>query len=190
LLGGFLSGVFINEFLEGNKVSFTFIGFTFFVSFWIPFKGWVSSDLNTISFIDGSIEFGNDNVWSILVGFTELIPNWGEFLAVSTPWGIEFNKNILGWVLNDFIEFGSNNDNNITLGFWCSSRFKMGLNRSIFDSFDECSNLINSKSIDITFKLVFLHASWEKSSNSWIVLFGNSDEFSEFTLNLVSRSSI
>lgn len=185
-----MSGVFINEFFESIKISFTFIGLSFFVSFWIPFKGWISSDFNTISLIDGSIKFGNDNVWSILVGLTKLIPNWGEFLAVSTPWSVEFNENILGWVLDDLIEFGSNNYNNITLGLWWSSRFKMSFDRSVFDSINKFTNLINGNSIDITVILVFLHASWEKSSNSWIVLFGNSNEFSKFTLNLVCRSGI
>jgi hypothetical protein len=40
----------------------------------------------------------------IFKDFSKFVPDWRELLAVSTPWGIELNKYILGLILDDFIE--------------------------------------------------------------------------------------
>jgi len=45
-----------------------------------------------------------------LVFFSEFFPDWGQGFAVSAPWGIEFNENVLGWVHDEFIEVLSNNN--------------------------------------------------------------------------------
>jgi hypothetical protein len=181
---------FIDEFFESSKISLTFVALSFFVTFWIPFKGWVSSDLNTISLIDSSVEFGNNDISVILEGLTKLIPNWSKLFAVTAPWSVVFDENVLCWVHNDFLEFSSDNNNNVTLGLWDSSRFKMSFDRSIFNSVNEFTDLFNGDSVNISFESEFLHVSWKKSSDGWVVLLSNSHEFSEFTLDLVGRSSV
>ena len=94
----FLFSLFINEFLERFEVSLTFVVFSFLVSFWIPFQGWVTSDFNSVGLVGSGIKFGDDNVAVVLVMLTKLIPNWSELFAVSAPWGIVFDEDIFGWV--------------------------------------------------------------------------------------------
>jgi hypothetical protein len=60
-----------------------------------PFKGWES--LNA-EFFGNLLLFGGVNLskeeWWIVFGksFSSLSVLWGKFFAVSTPWGVEFNK--------------------------------------------------------------------------------------------------
>jgi len=114
-------GVLIEPFLEWLKSSVAVKVNTGFVISWIEDQSWISSDLNTLGLVGSSIELSNDNVGVILVGFTELFPNWSELLAMSAPWGIVLNKNILGWVLNDIVELRSNNISDWSvIAFWDS----------------------------------------------------------------------
>jgi len=85
----------------------------------------------------------------ILEGLTKLIPDWGELFAMSAPWSVELNKDILGWVVDDFIVFSTDDNNNVTLFFWDSSGFKMSFDRSIFNSINESTDLINGNSVNI-----------------------------------------
>jgi len=136
---GFLEsfGVLFEELFESWEISLTFIRFSFFVSSWEPFKSWVSFDLNTVSLVDCSVKLGNDKVWMILEHFTELIPDWGKLFAVTAPWSVEFDEDILGWVVDNLLVFSSDDNNNVTLNIWGSSGFKMGFDRSILNSINE-----------------------------------------------------
>jgi len=136
---GFLEsfGVLFEELFESWEISLTFIRFSFFVSSWEPFKSWVSFDLNTVSLVDSSVKLGNDKVWMILEHFTELIPDWGKLFAVTAPWSVEFDEDILGWVVDNLLVFSSDDNNNVTLNIWGSSGFEMGFDRSIFNSVNE-----------------------------------------------------
>lgn len=185
-----LGDVLIEELLESWEISLTFVALSGFVTSWVPFKSWVSSDLNTIGLVDSSVEFGNDDVSVILVSFTKLIPNWGKLFAVTAPWSVEFDEDIFSWVHNDFLEFSSDNNDNVTLGLWDGSGFEMWFDGSIFDSSNEGANGITGKSFEISIINEFLHVSWEKSSKSWEIFLSNSHEFSEFTLDLVGGTSI
>lgn len=98
--------------LEVLDLSFTSVVDTGFVVLWIENESWVSSDLNTVGLVGGSVELGNDNVLIILVEFTKLIPDWGELLAMSAPWSIVLNENILISILDNFLEILTNNDGN------------------------------------------------------------------------------
>jgi hypothetical protein len=163
--------------------------FALFVG-WVKDQCWITLDVDTINFISGGIHLSNDEVIDTGKSLGELIPNWSELLAVTTPWCVKFNKNIFSWIFDNFIKFSSNNDNNITLGFRGSSGFKMGFNRSIFNSSDKFTNLISGNSRNISFVFEFLHIGWKKSSNGWVIFFSNSNEFSKFSLDLIGRSSI
>ena len=45
-----------------------------------------------------------------LVFLAEFFPDWGEGFAVSAPWGIEFNEDVLGWVHDEVVEVLANDD--------------------------------------------------------------------------------
>jgi len=98
--------------LEVLDLSFTSVVDTGFVVLWIENESWVSSDLNTVGLVGGSVELGNDNVLIILVEFTKLIPDWGELLAMSAPWSIVLYENILISILDNFLEILTNNNGN------------------------------------------------------------------------------
>jgi len=189
---GFLEsfGVLFEELFESWEISLTFIRFSFFVSSWEPFKSWVSFDLNTVSLVDSSVKLGNDKVWMILEHFTELIPDWGKLFAVTAPWSVELHEDILGWVIDNLLVFSSDDDNDVTLGLWDSSGFEMSFDGSILNSVNEGTDGFNGSSLGITFHGEFLHVSWKKGSDGWEIFLSNSHEFSEFTLDLVSGSSI
>lgn len=45
-------------------------------------------DFHCFHFISSRVHLGNDNVLMVPVGFSQLVPDWGQLLAVTTPWGI------------------------------------------------------------------------------------------------------
>jgi len=191
LFGSLILGdVLFDELGKSSEISLTFIRFSSFVTFWVPFKSWVSSDLNTVSLVDCGVEFGNDDIFVVLEVSTELIPDWGKLFAVTAPWSVEFDEDILGWVHNELLEFSSDNDSNVSLSLWDSSGFEMWFERSIFDSIDEGTDLVKGDSFDVSIEVEFFHVSWEESSKSWEIFLSNSHEFSEFTLDLVGGSSV
>jgi hypothetical protein len=77
---------------------------TSLVIFWIEDKSWVSSHLYAFSFIGSCIEFGNNEVIVVLIELTKLIPDWSELFAVTAPWGVVLDKDILGWILYNILE--------------------------------------------------------------------------------------
>jgi hypothetical protein len=184
------SRVLLEPFLEVFEFSFTFVGNSGLVVSWVPHESWISFDLNTIGLVDGGIKFGNDKVWLILVASSELLPDWGELLAVSTPWSVELDEDILSFVKDEALEFSSDNINNVTLFGWWSSRLEMGFEGSGVDSVNEFANAGNSDLGGIAFISVFLHVSWKDGSKGWEILWGNTHEFSKLSLDLVGSSSI
>jgi len=193
LLGrSFLEGsrVLFEPLFESRKVSLTFIGDTSLVVFWVPHESWVSSNFNTIGLVGCGIEFGDDEVFVILIGFSEFLPDWSKLLAMSAPWGIVLDKDILGFVKNVFLEFDSNNINNSTLFSWDSSGLKMWLEGSGVNSINESSNGFYGKLFGISFGNIFLHVAWENGSKGWEIFRCDTHEFSELSLDLVGSSSI
>lgn len=45
-------------------------------------------DFHCLHFISRRVHLGNDNVLVVPVGFSQLVPDWGQLLAVTTPRGI------------------------------------------------------------------------------------------------------
>jgi len=86
------------------------------VVLWIENESWVSSDLDAVGLVSGGIELGDDKVGLIFIEFTELLPDWGELLAVTAPWCIVLNENILTSILNNLLEILANNDGNWLAG--------------------------------------------------------------------------
>jgi len=123
-------GVLFKPFLEWFEGSVTIEVNSFLVVFWIEDQSWISSNFNSFGLIGSGIELSNDNVVVVLVGSTEFFPDWSELLAMSAPWSIVFNENILGWVLNDLFEFSSDNNGNWSLFGWDWFGFEMWLDGS------------------------------------------------------------
>ena len=45
-----------------------------------------------------------------LVFLTKLFPDWGEGFAVSAPWGVEFDEDVLGGVEDEVVEVLADDD--------------------------------------------------------------------------------
>ena len=81
-----------------------------------------------------------------LVFLTELLPDWGEGFAVSAPWGIELNKNVLGWVQNQIVEVLANDDlDGIARVVWDLLGFQVTLDGAIQNTVDESLDTIGWK---------------------------------------------
>merc|ERR1711872_53555 len=50
----------------------------------------------------------DDDALMVLVFLSQFVPDWSKLLAMSTPWSIEFNKDILLFVHGNFVEVLSN----------------------------------------------------------------------------------
>ena len=49
---------------------------------------WETANFDLLYFIGCGIHLGNNNISIVLVLLTQLIPDWGKLLTVSTPRGI------------------------------------------------------------------------------------------------------
>jgi hypothetical protein len=131
--------------LEVLEFSLSAVVDTSLVVLWIENESWVSSDLDAIGFVLGSIELGDDNILIILIMLTKLIPNWSELLAMAAPWGIVLNENIFAGILDNFIEILADNDGNWLTGVvnWLLG-LEEWLNLSIEDILNVGSNRLDS----------------------------------------------
>merc|ERR1719392_116936 len=66
--------------------------------------GGESLNLDLLQLIGGGVHLGNDDALVILVFLSEFVPNWSQLLAMSAPWSIEFNKDILFCVHGNLVE--------------------------------------------------------------------------------------
>lgn len=140
--------------------------------------------MDTIGFVSGGIEFGNDEV--LLVGecLTELFPDWDKLLAVSAPWGVVLNKNILGWVHDDlFPLFSDEGEDSSGVVFWDLLRFEVWLDGTRKDIISELTNNGDGQISWLGIALEFLHVLWEDSSKSWHLFLGDTHELSESLLD-------
>ena len=75
---------------------------------------------------------------SYLVFLSELIPDWGEGFAVSAPWGVELDENVLGWVKDQVVEVLADDDLDGVGGVvWDLLRFQVTLDGAIQNTVDE-----------------------------------------------------
>lgn len=177
-------GVLVHPGLERLKISLATVCDTFLVVFWVEHEGWVSSDLKTLSLVSGGIEFGNNNVWLILEGLTELIPNWSELLAMSTPWGVVLDEDISLWVLNDLLEFFSNNDGDSSgVILWDWGRLESWLKGTGHDVVSELGDGLDGKVGTLNLRLVLVHALWGDRLKHWEVSGGDTHELGELLLD-------
>lgn len=75
---------------------------------------------------------------------TKFFPNWSKGFAVTAPWGIVLNEDILGWIHDKFFKFSSYNDGDWTaIVLWYCCRFEMWLDCSAKNIISEFTNDIN-----------------------------------------------
>ena len=169
---------------ETFKISVAVIGNTGLVLLWIEDESWVSANLDTISLVNGGIKFGDDEVLLVFILLTELFPNWGKLLAVSAPWGVELDKDILGWVHDDFLELLSDNNGDwIIVRLWNLLRFKVWTNFTGKDVISPLSDNIDGQISWLSIAFEFLHLLWEDGHKSWQLLLGDTHELSESLLD-------
>ena len=73
-----------------------------------------------------------------LVFLSELIPDWGEGFAVSAPWGVELDEDVLGWVKDQVVEVLADDDlDGIGRVVWDLLRFQVTLDGAIQNTVDE-----------------------------------------------------
>jgi len=180
-----------DEGLEGLESSLTIVGNTGFVTFWIPDKSWVTLNVDTFGLVSSSIKLGNNDVFVVFESFTERFPLWGKLFAMSAPWSIVLNENILGLVHDDLFILSTNNDGNwAIIRFWNWFGFEMWFDGTVIDTINEGTNSVNGVISWFDIGDVFLHVSWFDDSESWEVVSGDTHEFSESLLDAGGDISI
>ena len=173
--------------LEAIKISLTLVADTLLVVLGVEDKGWISSDLNVLSLVCGGIELANYEVLVVFEVLTELIPNWSKLLAMTAPWGIVLNENILGWVHDNLFELRAYNYGNTAIVIlWNWLRLEVGLERSVFNGINPSSNIIRSDLIGEAVEVVLGHLVGEDGSQGGKVSIGDSHEVGELTLDVVA----
>lgn len=139
------------------------------MSSWVELKGWVSLNINSFNFISGGVEFGNNNVLVILNFSCKFFPDWGKFLAVTAPWGVELNEDIGITIEDDLFEVLSDKSlNGFTVLFWDVLTLKEGLEVSALEFSNELFQGINCEFRKFTWEGEFLHVvCWVKKSDCW-----------------------
>lgn len=86
----------VNDSLGGSvSVEVDWVGL---VISWVELEGWESLDGDGFDFVQSGIDLGDNDVGVLLELLSSLLPFWGERLAVSTPWGVELDEDVLGVV--------------------------------------------------------------------------------------------
>lgn len=177
-------GVILHPLLEGLDISVSIVWNTGLVVLGEELEGWVSSDLDSLGLVGSGVKLGNDNVWLILEGFTKLLPDWSELLAVSAPWGIELDEHVLLGVLDDLLELLSDEDGDwAVIALWDWLRLERWLEGSGDDVIGELGNGFNGELGWLDVSGVLVHVLWGDGSESWEVGWGDTHELGELFLD-------
>ena len=114
---------------------------------------------------------------SYLVLLSKSIPDWSKRFAMSAPWCIEFDKDVLGAVHDNLVKVLSNNNLDGSVGVvWEVFRLQVSLNRSIKNAVNKRGDLVSGKTGGGWSVLghVLLHVD---DSHRWAVLVGDTEKF-------------
>jgi len=137
-------GVLCDKLLEGFNRAVTLIVDELASTSWLELDGWETIDAEGSGWGDivlGSVHLGNDNlVLDRGVPFTERLIGGSESLAVSAPWSVKLDENVLGVVEDEFVELGGDNGQNggILDRDWLAAEGRFHL--AIEEIFDEWSD--------------------------------------------------
>lgn len=74
----------------------------------VQFDGREAVNFRMLELIDGSVHLGNHDVSIVRKFLSEFVVDGGQLFAVTAPWGVEFNKDILLLIQGNVIEVGGN----------------------------------------------------------------------------------
>jgi hypothetical protein len=178
--------VLIEPGLESLNVSVAIVRNTGLVVLWIEDESWVSSDLNTLSLVNGGVELTNDEILVLSHGLGELLPWLGELLAVAAPWGVVLNEDILGGVLDDLLELLSNDHLHwLVVLLWDWLGLKAWGNLASEDIIDESGDDINGQISGFGLRSVLLHAGWNNCSKGWESILSHAHELTKSLLDSI-----
>ena len=137
----------LEPFLEVFKLSATIVvNGVLLVALGVELEGWVTSDFKTVNFVGSSVELGNGKVGDILEFLSELFPDWGEFLAVTAPWGVVLDEDVVVAVDNGLLEVLSDDDLEWFGGLsWDFLGLKEWLELLVLEVINELADLVNGE---------------------------------------------
>jgi hypothetical protein len=150
-------GVLAEPDFDGLEITLTLKVVTFLVVTGVELKSGVATDLEAIDLVSSRIELGDDQVRVISNGVTEFFPDGGKSLAVTAPWGVVLNKNVLGGVLDNLLPGGANNDSDWALSLGLGLRLKVGLKGTRFEVVDPVLDAVDGDSWEVTTVDELLH---------------------------------
>jgi hypothetical protein len=112
--------------------------------------GWESLDIIR-NIIGSGVNLGDGNlVAEWLEKLSQLVVLGRQGLAVSAPWGVELNKNILGIVKNNLlVVVGNNHGNGTVLLLWDRLRLDAWLDLARVELLNEFANLLGSNGLAV-----------------------------------------
>lgn len=179
-------GVLVKPCFDGLEITLTVKLNTFLVILGVEPKSGVTTNLEAFDLVGSRIELGDDQVSVISNGITELFPDRGKSLAVTAPWGVVLNKDILSGVPDNLLPGGSNNDSDGALSLGLSLRLKMGLKGTRFEVVDPVLDALDGDGRKVTTVdelLHFLAGAEETESRGGSSI--NTDELSKTSLDTV-----
>lgn len=139
--------MFSEPFLEVFKLSTTIVvNGVLLVTLGVELESRVPSDFKTIDFVGSCVEFTNGKVGDILEFVGEFIPDWGELFAVTAPWSIVLNEDIIIAFKNNLVEVLSDDNLKWLAGIeWDLLTLKERLELLVLEVFDELFKAFNSE---------------------------------------------
>ena len=72
--------------------------------FLVEANGREAPDTSVAQFIDGGVHFGHNHVLVVLQRLGQLVPDWAQLFAVTTPRCIKLHQDVFALVLNNFVK--------------------------------------------------------------------------------------
>jgi len=124
-----------------------------------------SLNVNTDDFIGRAIEFGDDYVIDIVIFFGQLFPDGCKLFAVSTPWGVIFNKDVGFGVFGNLIVILSSEDSHSFSRVWdWFFRFQEGRGSFVKDGLNKLTPILIGRRLELD---VGLHAEESDLGSVW-----------------------
>ncbi|KAF1747809.1 hypothetical protein GCK72_024275 [Caenorhabditis remanei] len=145
-------------------------------SSWEELDGWEGLDLDILDL--KIIHLGNNDALVISVLLSELVPGWGELLAVSAPWSVELDEDVLGVVTGDLFEVLSDKNLDWVLVpiLWNLLGHKVWLDGSIKVVLGELGDVLGGDLLEVWLELGHVLLKRDKT-DGWELVLLESEEF-------------
>jgi len=155
------------------------VNWGFLLVSWVEFDGWETGDLNTLNFVSGGVHLAEDEACNVFESLGKFVVDWGKGLAVTAPWGVVFDEDVLGFIEDDFLEVQTDDGlDGLVVIFWEVLGLELWLQSAGFPVVEEVDDVFAS---DIAIHGEFLEVivAWINDSDGWDVFLSNTDVFSE-----------